>query len=487
MKSNDYLLVTATAGYSYLFYEQNAGINFLVFNILLIAIYLIRNKELLKKRNWIWATIMALVSAASIFVHSSALAIIANIVSLLLLSAFSFNAKTSAVFSFLFGIFTFFTSFVYVIIDAVNRSSQKTETDKPAKGHKVLATGIVVLLCILFFALYQNANPSFAENTKWINLDFISVKWIAFTIFGFFVAYTLLYHKTLSGPETWENNLALKTSISDEENIKRYETERFAGTLLFVFLNLMLVILNYGDISTIWFNAALPEGVNHSDFVHNGVGIIILSIIIATSVFMYLYRENYSNVKLSGFLKILVVIWVIQNLVMLFSTATRNQIYIESYNLTYKRIGVYVWLSLAVIGLIISAIKIVKEKSNWYLVRSNFALWFTVLSFSSVVNWDLLITRYNLSHQPLANVDFYYLFSLSDTNIPELIEVTKKPGFEAINNNLKSFTAYEGEREQTNYGRLLSYKVGHFMRDYNKCWQSYDLRDKRIVESLFKQ
>lgn len=490
MKTNDYLLIAATAAYSFLFYEQNAGINLLLFSLIMIICFLIRNKDLLRQRNWQWAAALVLVSAASVFVHSSALAVIANIVSLALLSAFSFQPKTSAIFSFLFTVFTFFSSFVYVIIDSVNRAAKsKTEekTVKSSNGQRILAITIVAVLCLLFFALYQNANPVFAENTKWINLDFVSVKWIAVTLFGFFVAYTLLYHKTILPIQEWEHNLPLQNEQGADENTKRHETERFAGIVLFVFLNLMLLVLNYGDISTIWFHAALPKGVTHSDFVHNGVGIIILSIVIATIVCMYLYRQNYSKVKLSGFLKLLVLLWVVQNLVMLFSTATRNQIYIESFNLTYKRIGVYVWLSLAAFGLVLSALKIVKEKTNWYLVRSNFAVWFTVLSVSSVVNWDLLITRYNLAHQPLNNVDFYYLFSLSDTNIPELVEVTKHKDFQSIQNNLKNFTASRDENYQSNYSRLLSDKVGHFMSDYTHCWQSYDLRDERILHALFKK
>ncbi|MGV2480788.1 UNVERIFIED_CONTAM: DUF4173 domain-containing protein, partial [Salmonella enterica subsp. enterica serovar Weltevreden] len=81
------------------------------------------------------------------------------------------------------------------------------------------------------------------------------------------------------------------------EQDKRYETERYAGLLLFVLLNLMLVVLNLGDIQTLYFNGGLPPNVSHSDFVHNGVGILILSILIATSLIMYLSRKEFDAVK----------------------------------------------------------------------------------------------------------------------------------------------------------------------------------------------
>lgn len=100
MKKNDYLLLVATGAYSFLFYQQNAGINFLLFNIVLLVVLILKNMNLLKNKKWIWSALMCLVSAVAIFVHSSALSIIANVASLLLLSAVSFNVATSSLFSF---------------------------------------------------------------------------------------------------------------------------------------------------------------------------------------------------------------------------------------------------------------------------------------------------------------------------------------------------------------------------------------------------
>ena len=269
------------------------------------------------------------------------------------------------------------------------------------------------------------------------------------------------------------------------DNTKRFETERFSGLALFVFLNLMLLVLNFGDITSIWFKASLPKGVSHSDFVHNGVGMIILSILIATSLLMFLFRKNYNSIKYSKTLKALIIIWVIQNLIMLFSTACRNQIYIESYNFTYRRIGVYVWLLLAAIGLVIVSIKIMREKSNWYLVKTNFAVWFSVLVLSSTINWDVLITRYNISNKPLKDVDFYYLFSLSDANIPELIKVTRHPDYRTINPNFKNYSSTQIDRYYSNdFDILLRNKIKHYTSNYTNDWQSFDLRDVRIINSL---
>ena len=336
--------------------------------------------------------------------------------------------------------------------------------------------------------MYKDANPLFAENTKWINLDFISINWIGFTFSGFLLVYGLLNHKVIKPLEAWENNIPLlnKEAIENEQTHKRFDTERYAGLLLFGLLNLMLVVLNMGDIQTLYFNGGLPKGVTHSDFVHNGVGVIIFSIIIATSLIMYLFRSEFKEVKNNKALMACVYLWIIQNVMMLSSTAIRNQIYIHDFNFTYKRIGVYVWLALAAFGLCIMFLKIYKKQSNWYLIRTNVALWFSVLVLSACINWDKLITNYNIQNKPLAQVDFYYLFSLSDTNIPQLLAVAKDPNFNAIEAKLRNYTGdVYGRYHSETYVMLLNRKINHYLSDYTNDWRSFDLRDKEITRSLY--
>lgn len=488
MKKNDYLLLTATAAYSFLFYRQNAGINFLIFNIVFLVILLIRNRFVFRNKTWIWAGMMSLISATCVFIHSSDLSILANVFSLLLVSAFSFNPATSSIFSVIFSVFSIASSMVFMIIDAVNRSQNKSDSHSGKKGYKLLAVLIVVLLSMMFFAMYKDANPLFAENTKWINLDFISFQWIVFTIGGFILIYGLYYHRTIKPIENWENKLSLHNlSNQNTERVKQYEAERFSGLLLFVLLNLMLLLLNAGDIQTLYFNGGLPKGITHSDFVHNGVAVIILSIVAATSLMMFLYRKEFSEVKNNKVLSVLIYGWIIQNLIMLSSTAYRNQIYIHDYNFTYKRIGVYVWLMLAAVGLIIMFWKINKQKSNWFLIKTNVGVWFSVLTLSSCVNWDKMITNYNLANKPLQEIDFHYLFSLSDTNIPELIDITKHQDFKQIDHKLKIYTA-RSERDfyyNESYTELLAEKIHFYLAHRINSWKSFDLREQDVYNSIY--
>lgn len=489
MKPNDRLLIFATAAFSYLFYQQNAGINFLVFNLVLTGMLLFKNKSLIRNKTWLLAFFMCLTSATGIVVHSSALAVIANIFSLLLLSAFSFSTSSSTIFSLAFSCYSVVTSFVYAIIDASERSAKNEEdVGGVLKAYRFFTVFIVLLLCILFFALYRQSNPLFAENTQWVNFDFISFPWLVFTVAGFFIVYGLFYHRTIVQVEGWERNLPFYSGERSPERERTNQAELSAGVLLFVFLNLMLIFLNAGDINTIWFEGILPKGTSHSDFVHNGVSLIILSILIATGLIMFLFRKNFRSLKNAQLLKLLVYAWILQNLIMLFSTAARNQIYISDYNLTYRRVGVYVWLLLAAIGLLITFFRVYRERSNWFLIRSNFSVWFGFLVLSSTVNWDLMITRYNLNNKPLKEVDFYYLFSLSESTIPDLLEVSRNKDFHQVNGELRTYansSAYE--HHSATFRHLMKRKVRHYLGEYKSDWQSWDLRDKRIMENLIKR
>jgi hypothetical protein len=96
------------------------------------------------------------------------------------------------------------------------------------------------------------------------------------------------------------------------------------------------------------------------------------------------------------------------------SIALKNGQYIYYFGLTYKRIGVAVYLILAGIGLITTLLKINHIKNIWYLLRSNTQAAFLILVLSSTVNWDYHITNYNFNYAQ--SMDFNYVLNLSNNN-----------------------------------------------------------------------
>src|SRR5690606_2620703 len=99
-------------------------------------------------------------------------------------------------------------------------------------------------------------------------------------------------------------------------------------------------------------------------------------------------------------------IWLGLNGVLVISAAIQNSVYIDALGLTYKRLGVYLFLILCIVGLFYSYQKIKLQKTNFYLIdKMTWVVFYSLIGWS-LVKWLSMVTRYNLT---TTNIDFYYL------------------------------------------------------------------------------
>jgi Leucine-rich repeat (LRR) protein len=164
-------------------------------------------------------------------------------------------------------------------------------------------------------------------------------------------------------------------------------------------------------------------------------------------------------------------------------------LYIAAYGLTYKRIGVYVYLLLSAIGLITTFIKILKIKSNHFLFRVNGWLFYGILIVACFFQWDILITQYNINVP--AQIEKTYLVRLSDKTLPQLMalenntEINKK---EFINETYTSIeTRYYNNLAMppASYAQELSRKMYRFMEtSKNSDWQSWYYKQIETIRAL---
>jgi hypothetical protein len=269
----------------------------------------------------------------------------------------------------------------------------------------------------------------FYNFTKNISFDFISFDWVFFTFSGFLLSIGFFYPRILKLLNFEESKLKLTIH---ENNLKpnallgrdiKVSSEYLSAIVLFVMLNLLLLTVNVLDANYLYFGGSLPAGVSYSEAVHDGVGALIFSIIVAIAIILIHLRGHLNFYSKNKTLKYAAYIWVLQNVLLIISTIYRNALYIHESGLTYKRIGVYVYLLLAVIGLITTLIKIAQNRTSWYLITNNVWAAYMVLIVSTFCNWDLFITNYNLS-KPEADIE--YLFSLSDNNLVALENIVEK-------------------------------------------------------------
>jgi hypothetical protein len=497
MKKSDWIITIGTLAYSYLFYQQLAGINFLVFSILLCILLAVLNKDLWKEKKWLLYAGLAVATSFFVMWHNSDLAIWANVCSLLLLSANSVNRNSSVIFNGFYSMYSIAGSYVFMIINLVNRyESKPDDAQTPGKKGLNFLIGLAIFIIVLiFFFIYKNANPLFEKFTEKINLDFISWKWVLFTLLGFFIVYGLIKHQRITGLDRWESGFPVSLTNSGKKIVS---FERQGGVFLFIILNSMLLFINVLDVIYLYVLKQLPEGITHAQFVHNGVGMIILSVVLGIAIILFLFRNAMNFDERNKLVKLLVTLWILQNAMMIVSTCVRNYIYVGEFSLTYKRIGVFVYLLLAMIGLFLTLYKIRFRMSNWFLVRTNAFCWYLFLCVSSFINWDKVVCEFNISRKAgqLERLDKKYLLGLSVESIPYLQALKDKKGFETdsikvdiyrgptasdafsgINDVVMRYGNNKSQTDEKTYGLLKEIHA-------HDNWQSWNHRNASILSQL---
>ena len=421
MKRNDIILGSSVIVYSFLFFRQTAGVNFLLFTVLLTIFLIIKDFTIIFNKEWIVTAMGSLISACCIVYTNSSLAIISNIISLSLMAGYSMNKNSSLIFSGLYSLYSYLSAIPFMFIDLAQNRKNRTTEDKIYV--KIFIVIVPIIIATIFFFMYRNASPAFDEFAEKINFDFLSWELIRFTSGGFILLYGFFYHRKISylfHKDMLSSDQLTVTETDPKSLLLKFLTianENLSGMVLLVLLNTLLMIVNIVDVNYLYM-MQIPEDLSYSQFVHQGTGALITSIISAILIILYYFRGTQNFYEKNRTLKFLVYLWIFQNLVLIITTAVRNQMYIEEYGLTYKRIGVYVYLLLSFIGLITTFIKIVAIRSNWFLFRKNAWAAYSVLILSCFINWDLVITVHNVEY--CKRIDKAYLMQLVPSSLPYL-------------------------------------------------------------------
>lgn len=480
MKKKNILIFICLTVYCILFYQQSIGINLLIFTLLMISGLLLIDSSLAKNKNWILVAIGAVITSVSAFFYGNVLSALGNVISLILLSNMSMEKTSSLVFSFIQSGFSYvsvpFVKLANFIDGIMNRDGENKEAESSKMTlNNFLKFLIPSVVLLVFFILYKNSNVVFSSFIDSIHIE-ISWNFIGFLIFGFYLIYVFYNH--YSFPPFMESdkkfgNRLLSENPSEKSLFSTITAEFSSANITFWLLNALLLMVNFLDIQFILSDTKNIE--NYSEYIHQGVNSSIFSVLIAILVTLYFFRGNLNFFAQNKSLKLLALIWIAQNIILLITCVHKNYSYIYEMGLTQKRIGVYIYLLVTFIGLILTWIKITQLKSNMFLVRTNTWSLFMILVISSLINWNRLILDHNIAYKQSIERE-YYFDNLPRTSLPYLVKNWQKLPYES--------NTYPRDSE---FKSKLEARKNNFIRYYeHKQWQSWNLEDDRIYRELME-
>lgn len=290
---------------------------------------------------------------------------------------------------------------------------------------------IPLLVLVVLLKLYVLSNHYFEvmiDNIAKTIFDWISIVSLeggVFFILGFTIGLVFIIQLSLEKLIEQDMGLSMKLSRKSLKGTtfkflsRRLLKTNYIAIVLFILLNIIISIINYLDIKYIWIYFKWDGGFL-KDMVHQGTYLLIFAILISMAISLYYLNSNLVFVKNNKILKTLIIIWLIQNIIMIVSVAFRNGYYIQYFALAYKRIFVYFFLATCLVGIISIIIKTLKEKSTAFLLHINSISIFLVFLSASLFNWDLIIAKYNFSHYKESYVHYEFLQDLNNSALPYL-------------------------------------------------------------------
>lgn len=484
MKRNDVPILVATAAWSLLFYRQSAGINYFLFDIVLIILLLVRDTSLLGRFSFIAAAAGCIVSSFFVFWYDTTLPYAANLISLVLLAGLSADPELSFIIAWVQSFFSMCCVVIFMAADVMSHIISPAPDSGQGRALKRITLAIIpVIIFIVFFLIYRESNPIFEQLASRINFDWLSMAWLSFTFGGFLLLYGFFKQRIAASIQRRDHDTPdhLTAMSEDQDAISHIASAGsllYTGVLLLILLNGLLAVVNGLDVYYLGIADAIPAGITYSQFLHNGTNALIFSIILAIGIILFYFRGYLNFYAGNKWLKLLAYGWIGQNILLVLSTCYRNFSYIATYGLTHKRIGVYVYLILCITGLVTTFIKILQARNNWFLFRKNAWIMYALLIAASPVDWDTVIADFNISHfqaDQKMEIDQRYMADLSHTNLAQLFRyyVVEKRSLNAVVDSSMTESGRGSQSYNAEIQNMLWYNYLYLDRDYTRHdWQS---------------
>ena len=454
MKTHHYIFLTAIL-FVIVFYDQDIGLNLGILGIIYAGLTLFKTSEKNKTKTLYILFATSILSSIAFAWYGDFPSFIAVVSSLLLLGYKSKNRRLKTLFLIPVFIINCCTSFCRFF----SFDEWLPKKNIPGLWQKTFAFILIPLVLVsIFFGIYSAGSDHFAALFTDYELD-INL-WQVFCLFvlGFFIAFN--YWNYAVEKLIYKNNHFLDNDFQNDSRIPKatysfldLSAERMSGVISFILLNILLIFFiityNYEQ-----FYEAVKTPVQLSEETHERVNAVIMSIIMAILVIMFYFKSGFNFDPKAGLLKILAKIWIFLNVMLVISAAVKNYEYIVNYAFTYKRLGVFAFLILSIVGLALTFIKIQKKKRNIFLVNTMVWYFYGTILVCSYFNWGGFITSQNMKRK-----DFAVNYHLTSVNFSEkaLLKYTDGKNDQKLKKTLQA--KVKKETSKTFLSKMIYYQT----------------------------
>ncbi|TRX39206.1 DUF4153 domain-containing protein [Flavobacterium restrictum] len=429
-----HLIFASSAIFTLLFYNESVGVNLAIFGLVLILLVCYFFQDRFTNRSHLVLVIASVLSCLAFAWYGDFVSFLALVFSLIFLQFQTQNSELKIIQSFPVVLINLFASLGRLLL--FNQWLPKRKVDNYI-AKKIIAYCIIpAFFLVLFYVVYSFGSDHFSGLFTGYELDLNGTQFILMLLLGLYVSFSFWNYWV---PDFCNDvNSKLDNDFSAENKVQQQPTfsfldldfERKSGEITLILLNLMLLIFiatyNYEQFFETMATPAVMSKLSAAT--HERVNAVVFSIVMAVGVVLFYFKGGFNFDAKSKNLIRLAKIWIFLNAILIISTSIKNSEYVSYFGLTYKRLGVYAFLILGLIGLLFTFFKIAKQKTNAYLFNQMVWCFYGMLLLCSFVNWGDLITTYNIAVNK--GVEPEYLNSL-DFN-----EAYRERYFPATNNEI---------------------------------------------------
>lgn len=402
MKKHQIIFVSSLI-FTLLFYNEAPGINLSIFGVMLTLLISYCFQDKLVKRSHLVLVMTSILSSFAFAWYGDFASFLAFALSILFLQFKTQDGELKILQIFPLIFLNGVTSLGRIFIFNQWLPERKIHNDFAKK--LVAFVVIPVIFLGLFFIVYSFGSSHFSSLFTDYTLDIDLPELILIAILGFYISFSF-WNYWVPDP-CYQYNPMLNNEFNNISEIKTKSTfsfldldfERKSGVVTLVLLNIMLLVFigtyNYEQFFEI--KDTVIKMSELSADTHERVNAVIFSILMAVGVILFYFKGGFNFDPEATSLKKLAKLWIILNIVLIISAVIKNTEYVSFFGLTYKRLGVYAFLTLAIIGLILTFYKIVKQKTNAFLFNQMVWYFYGTILLCSYINWGNIVTTYNIS------------------------------------------------------------------------------------------